>query len=463
MKLFSWESIRQLRELWRETTPPPEQMAQRLQTVERDVVLPVKACFILILIYNLFFSHWFDNVALPQTEVQRALQRFFFVYLAVNLVVAAVLLFYRKMPTVVVQRFIFASNFADGVYLAALVYMTGGVESPLYWLFLALIVRNAVSCPLATPQLILNFSSSLLYIAAGLVEWFVARSTSDVDDPRLASDDSQFPMETFLLRMFVLWLATAWGYAMQVLFEKHRRAVEEGQEYAVRQEQLRSAGRLAAKIAHQIKNPLGIINNAAYSMQRALQEGKPVNPQQIEIIREEIERADQTLTKLMGYSQLAEGRVERLAVADEIDNAIAQAVPPAAKYPVVVRRDVAPELPALLMQKAHLGEILVNLMQNAREAFVGGKGKLTVCARLEEDQSVIITIEDDGPGIPQSRVEKIFQAYYTTKEKGTGLGLSIVKHNIELYGGTVRVESELGKGTRFILQFPTRTIVRPQS
>lgn len=463
MKLISWESIRQLRELWRETTPPPEQMAQRLQTVERDVVLPVKACFILILIYNLFFSHWFDNVALPQTEVQRALQRFFFVYLAVNLVVAVVLLFYRKLPMVVVQRFIFASNFADGVYLAALVYMTGGVESALYWLFLALIVRNAVSCPLATPQLILNFSSSLLYSAAGLVEWFVARSTSDVDDPRLAGEDSQFPMETFLLRMFVLWLATAWGYAMQVLFEKHRRAVEEGQEYAVRQEQLRSAGRLAAKIAHQIKNPLGIINNAAYSVQRALQEGKPVNPQQIEIIREEIERADQTITKLMGYSQLAEGRVERLSVADEIDSALAQAVPVAAKYPVILRRDIAPELPALLMQKAHLGEILVNLIQNARESFVGGKGKISVRARLEEDQSVIITIEDDGPGIPQSRAEKIFHAYYTTKEKGTGLGLSIVKHNIELYGGTIRVESELGKGTRFILQFPTRTIVRPPS
>lgn len=463
MKLLSWENVRRLRELLRETAPPPEQMAQRLQTVERDMVLPVKACFILILIYNLFFSHWFDNVALPQTDAQRAVQRFFLVYLGVNLVVAAVLLFYRKLPTVVVQRFIFASNFADGVFLAVLVYMTGGVESVLYWLFLALILRNAVSCPLATPQLILNFSFSLLYLAAGLLFWFFASSTSDMDDTRVIGDDTgQFPIETLLLRMFVLWLATAWGYAMQVLFEKHRRAVEEGQEYAVRQEQLRSAGRLAAKIAHQIKNPLGIINNAAYSIQRALQEGKPVNPQQIEIIREEIERADQTITKLMGYSQLAEGRVERLIVADEIDSAIAQAVPPAAKYPVIVRREVAPDLPALLMQKAHLGEILVNLVQNAREAFVGGKGKITVAASTGEDQSVNITIEDDGPGIPKSRAEKIFQAYYTTKEKGTGLGLSIVKHNIELYGGTVRVESELGKGTRFILHFPTRTIVRPQ-
>ncbi len=465
MKLFRWENVRQLRELLRETAPPPDQMSLRLQTVERDVILPVKAAFILIVIYSLYFSSWFENVALPQTDVQKAVERFFPIYLLLNIAVAAVLLFFhRRMSAVAVQRFIFTSNFADGVFLAALVLMTNGVESVLYWLFLALIVRNAVSCPLAAPQLILNFSFSLLYLAAGLIYWLLARSITDVDELLLSGDDpAVFPLETLLLRLFVLWLAAAWGYAMQVLFEKHRRAVEEGQEYAVRQEQLRSAGRLAAKIAHQIKNPLGIINNAAYSIQRALQEGKPVNPQQVEIIREEIERADQTITKLMGYSQLAEGRVERLQVADELDSAIAQAVPLAAKYPVVVERDVAPDLPALLMQKAHLSETLVNLIQNARESFVGGKGKIRVSARANDDQSVVVTIADDGPGIPKSRVEKIFQAYYTTKEKGTGLGLAIVKHNIELYGGTIRVESELGKGTRFVLQFPTRTVVKPQS
>ena len=76
---------------------------------------------------------------------------------------------------------------------------------------------------------------------------------------------------------------------------------------------------------------------------------------------------------------------------------------------------------------------------------------------------MIITIEDDGPGIAKSKLDKIFQPYFTTKEKGTGLGLSIVKHNIELYGGTVQVESELGKGTRFVLEFPTRTITKPSS
>jgi signal transduction histidine kinase len=70
-------------------------------------------------------------------------------------------------------------------------------------------------------------------------------------------------------------------------------------------------------------------------------------------------------------------------------------------------------------------------------------------------------VRDNGPGVPPDKVERIFEAYFSTKEKGTGLGLSIVKHNAELYSGTVRLESELGKGSRFILTFPAKTVISP--
>jgi signal transduction histidine kinase len=162
----------------------------------------------------------------------------------------------------------------------------------------------------------------------------------------------------------------------------------------------------------------------------------------------------------MGYAQLAEGKVERLNVADEIDRAVDHAMPSAAKYPILVDKEYEAGLPVLMMQRGHLMEVLVNLIQNAREAIVG-RGQIRITARSDQDYVVIVTVADDGPGIPKAKLDKIFQPYFTTKEKGTGLGLSIVKHNIELYGGTVRVESELGKGTRFVLQFPTRTITKP--
>jgi signal transduction histidine kinase len=460
MKPSHWRGLQKLKDLLQETKPSSEEMAMRLQTVEHDVILPVKAVLVLILAYYLYFSSWFEDVPLPQSVGQQIIERFFLIYLIFNIAVATILLSSKKLLTSFVQRMIFTANFVDGLFLAALTYATGGFDSILYWLFLGLIVRNAVSCPRAAQQLVLNFSTCFCYLAAGGIEAVTTGWAKDFEDYGGIPEN---PAEPFLLRLCLLLLMTVCCYGVQVLFEKQRRATDEAREFAVRQEQLRSAGRLAAKIAHQIKNPLGIINNAAYSLQRSLQEGKPPNPQQLQIIREEIERADQTITQLMGYARLAEGRVEKLNVAEELDHAIEQAVPPAAKYPVFVEKDYASNLPALMMQRAHLSEIFVNLIQNAREALIG-KGRIQVTARSGENGPVVVTIADDGPGIPKSRLDKIFQPYFTTKEKGTGLGLSIVKHNTELYGGTVRVESELGKGTKFIVEFPTRTLMnKPQA
>ena len=456
MKPLRWSSFAPFLELLKETAPPSEQMALRLKSMERNVILPVKGVFVLIITYYLYFSIWFEDISLPQTIAQQTIERFFFIYLIINFGVAGTLILGQKVGALVMQRIIFTASFLDGLFLAALTFTTGGFDSILYWLFLGLIVRNAVSCPLAAPQLVLNFSASLCYLAAGLLDVGIAGNLADLQDSTGSQEGGA--AEPFLLRLFLLWLLSICCYGLQVLLEKQRRASEESQEFAVRQEQLRAAGRLAAKIAHQIKNPLGIINNAAYSLQRALQEGRP-HPQQIEIIREEVERADQTITKLMGYAQLAEGKVERLNVAEEIDRAIDHALPAAAKYPVIVRKECEANLPVLMMQRGHLSEVLVNLLQNAREAIVG-KGRIQITAKTDEQQAVLITIEDDGPGIPRLKLDKIFQPYFTTKEKGTGLGLSIVKNNIELYGGTVHAESELGKGTRFILLLPTRTITK---
>ena len=98
----------------------------------------------------------------------------------------------------------------------------------------------------------------------------------------------------------------------------------------------------------------------------------------------------------------------------------------------------------------------MNLLQNAREAL-GGTGTVTVTADCDREYTVKISVADTGPGIAPELVERIYEAYYTTKEKGTGLGLAIVKHNVELYGGRVLVESVLGKGAKFTLFFPAKT------
>ena len=111
------------------------------------------------------------------------------------------------------------------------------------------------------------------------------------------------------------------------------------------------------------------------------------------------------------------------------------------------------------MQKRHLSDVFVNLLQNAREAM-NGQGEIQVAAGYGKNDSITIQIADDGPGIPPDKITRIFEAYFTTRQKGTGLGLAIVKHNTEMYGGAVSVHSELGKGTRFTIEFPPRILMK---
>ena len=461
MRLQPRQTFQRLRGLLEEAAPSPEQMSFRLRSVERDIILPVKAVYLAILLYNFYFSRWFEEVSLPPSVAQYMIERFFLIYFLLNLAVSVILIFFNRFSAGLVQRVIFTSNFVDGLFLAALTFVTGGFDSILYWLFLGLIVRNALSSPLAVPQIILNLSVSFCYLLAGILDVIIQDEMLDFEEITRGGVP-QNPTEPFLLRLIVLWLMTACCYGVQVLFEKHRRAEEEAQEFAARQEKLHSAGRLAAQIAHQIKNPLGIINNAAFSLQRALQEGKGGGWQQIQIIREEVERSDQIITKLMGYAQLAEGKVEKLSLPEELHRSVQQVFPPEAAYETKVDVDCAEHLPSLLMQRGHLTEILVNILLNAREALQG-RGQLRVTASHAPNHSISIRFQDNGPGVPKDRQEKIFDPYYSTKEKGTGLGLSIVKHNVEIYGGTVTVESELGHGAAFVVTLPTRTFMKLHS
>ena len=363
----------------------------------------------------------------------------------------------------------------DVFLMTGLAFIVDGFDSPLYWVFPVLILHNALAIPLALPQILLNLLVTLGYVAGGVLDQTLI-SGDKISMPPVATFFGKILHQKLLIgdpgaetrtenpyeRILVLVIWAACCYGIQVLFEKQKRAEAEATEFAVRQERLRTARRLAAEIAHKIKNPLGIITNAAFCLQRAVNGGEFAVEEQVKIIREEVSRADQILTVLMGYAQLAEGRVERLEVAAEVDDALLQVFPPAAKYDVRIKRYYSSDLPAIHMQKQHLSSILVNLLQNAREAL-DGHGEIEVATRYGAQDSIIITIADNGPGIAPDKMDKIFEAYFTTRAKGTGLGLAIVKHNSEMYGGVVRVQSEPGKGTRFTLEFPPRILMRINS
>jgi len=442
--------------------PAPEaaHTLRRIEIVERNLLLPVKCGGIAMLLYSFAFTSWFGTVFSALNVAVDYVQYFIGIYVAVNVAVGVILVNLRRVPLPLLQWTVFFVSLVDGVFVGALVLVSGGYDSILYWLFVVFIMRNAASVPAALPQLVLNFCISLCYVLAGVLEVAMIHNVAEnlSDKTRLALDMElrENSIEQFLSRIVALWLMAACCYGIQVLLEKQRLALEEAREFWLREGQLRSAGRLAAEITHQIKNPLAIINTAAYSLRRALGDARADGVRQVEIIQEEVERSDRIITQLMGYAKLAEGHVERLDVTAELDEAIKQVFPRGADYATRIQRDYGGHFPPLLMQRSHLSEVLINLLQNAREA-TGGAGHISVRARSHPDRSVEIEIADDGPGIPPDKVERIFEPYYTTKSKGTGLGLAIVRHNVELYAGKVRLESALGKGARFTLVFPAKT------
>jgi signal transduction histidine kinase len=454
------QTFHHLRELLRPPPIDPARQLFRLKSVERDIILPIKALYLIILIYYFYLTPWYGE-SLTALQIAEAItQTFFAIYLAVNAAVALFLLRSRRLSLVWGQRVVFVMSVVDAFFLAAITMVTGGFDSVLYWLFAGLIIRNAVNFPVARVQIILNVTTILSFVMAGVLD--IVSTNYDIaqidEELRRAYGLREAEAEPFVLRIAVLVFLMASCYGLQVLFDKARHAEEEARESAARQDQLRAAGRLAAEIAHQVKNPLGIINNAAFALQRSVAAGKPIPLQQLDIIREEVERSDRIITELMGYAQLAEGTVERLNVTAELNRSLNKVFPPGMYRTIQIRTDYAENLPPLLMQRKHFSEIVVNLLQNAREALAQG-GTIEVCAETH-NQTVYIMISDDGPGIPPEKMQKIFEPYFSTKAHGTGLGLAIVRHNTEIYAGKVRVESELGHGARFILELPTRTFMK---
>ena len=440
--------------------PDPARQFRRIVTVERNIVLPVKAVFIAIIWYSFDIGPWFGTLASTLEVMVETVQYIFWFYILTSVIVALILAAAERLPLAVLQWTVVADGLVDGLLVAGLAVISGGLDSIMFWLFVALIICNAASIPAGFSQLILNFATSLCYALVGVLDVSVVSNLDDTTLRTLDISTHEDLGQPFVLRLVVLALTTLCCYGAQILLERQRLAVEEAGEFAAREGQLHSAGRLAAEFAHQIKNPLAIISNSAHTLQRALRENKATAAQQIEIIEEEVARADKVITQIMGYAQLSEGRVEKLNVTEEIERAIAQVFPAAIPVKIKVHRAYAPPFPPLLMQRGHLAEILANLLQNARDAL-GDAGNIFVTAGCRRDLAVEVSVRDDGPGIPPEKISHIFEPYYTTKEKGSGLGLSIVKNNIELYSGTVRLESELGKGAKFTVVFPAKALPRP--
>lgn len=428
------------------------QQLRRIRSMERNIGLPVRTGLILLVGWYVFFSRAFIEAASTSEVVLEWVRWLLVTYIAINLIASVALVFMRRLGWGLMRWVVFAICMMDGFFLASVHLAVGGRDSATFWVFGAVIVRNALSVPVATLQFILNASVCAFYVASVAAQRLMAET--EPEDPETYAPDAD-NAELIVIRVALLALLSACCYGVQVLYERNLRALAQSREQQARQGQLNTAGRMAAGIAHQIKNPLAIINNAAFNLQRSALGKEPGTARQLEIIREEVDRADGVITRIMGYAELSEARVEPVNPREVVEAALAQVFPVGLETGVRVERQLAGDAPTMFLQRRHLEEALVNLLQNAREA-VGDCGTLRVILRRRGEDWVEFVVEDDGPGVPPELRTRVFEPYFTTKPKGSGLGLAIVQHNCELYGGQARVESPLGKGARFVLELPAK-------
>ena len=232
-----------------------------------------------------------------------------------------------------------------------------------------------------------------------------------------------------------------------VLIEKVR--FEENR--AAQMEKLAALGRLTAGIAHEFRNPLNIISTSAQTILR--------NPKNIDVLKEtakfildETDRLGRTVDSFLQFAKPHSPVWEKVHLEQLIDDAIRSLHSKIAENKINIIKEVSPSLGKIVTSPDHLKHCLENLAMNSIEAS-GINGTIMMRARVKNETSIIIEIQDNGPGIPVEHHKKVFDPFFTTKKTGTGLGLSIVYMMIQSIRGSVTFSSDTS-GTVFIIELP---------
>jgi len=229
--------------------------------------------------------------------------------------------------------------------------------------------------------------------------------------------------------------------------------LREAQDRIVRSEKLAAIGQLASSVAHELRNPLGVIKNAIYYL-NMLELGKdnPDIKENLEIISVEIENSDKVISDLLEFS-----RIKKPALNPEEINLIIKETLNRVKAPANIKvvAELGENLPQIQVDALQLQQVFYNLASNAIQAMEK-VGTLTVSSYVTHDETIAIAFIDTGCGIPKENLQKIFEPLFSTNAKGTGLGLSVVASLVESHGGKIEIESEAGKGSTFTVKLPIK-------
>jgi len=217
---------------------------------------------------------------------------------------------------------------------------------------------------------------------------------------------------------------------------------------------LESIGRLAAGVAHEVKNPLMTLTMVADYLAQVIPASEPDAPTMLQDMRDAIQRANRVISELLEFSRPGELTLNPEDFHTIVDRALSLVKLELARHHIDVVRQFGAALPALPMDKNKIEQVLVNIFMNAIQAMSQG-GTLTIrtsaaLAGQTGSPALVAEIDDTGPGIPEAYVTKVFDPFFTTKPtgQGTGLGLSVAQQIVQLHGGTIELRNRAEGGAR---------------
>jgi signal transduction histidine kinase len=243
--------------------------------------------------------------------------------------------------------------------------------------------------------------------------------------------------------------------------EETNRQLRRAEAHARRAERLAALGQLSAGLAHEIRNPLGVIKGSADMLSRKVAGSEPLVAELAGYISSEVNRLNALVVRFLDFARPSKLELRPERISEIVDRALEAATASFPDAGVNVERRYAPNLPEIPADAQLLEQVFVNLITNAFQAMQGQAGSPEKFLRIaiesevsNGEPGVAVLVEDTGPGVPPELREQIFNPFFTSKKDGVGLGLSIVAKIVDDHRGTIRLEENTPRGARFHLFFP---------
>ncbi|MGA8366654.1 MAG: two-component system sensor histidine kinase NtrB [Candidatus Acidiferrales bacterium] len=340
----------------------------------------------------------------------------------------------------------------------------------IYWpvYYLPIVTAATYLGPLGT--LLMTFVAGLAYAAWLIPVWWSGYPITPENYSILAIRILFLFLAAMLVNRFALEnrRQIRQSQALSDTLEETNRQLQRAEAEARRSERLAALGQLSAGLAHEIRNPLGVIKGSAEMLSQKLRDSQPLESELAGYISSEVNRLNALVARFLDFARPQNLDLHPQKISEIVDRALASAQTQSPHPGVQIERRYAADLPPVLADEQLCELVFANLILNAFQAMNANDGLLRLSISPESSHGtagVAVTVEDTGPGVPAAIREQIFNPFFTSKKDGVGLGLAIVAKIVDDHRGWIRLENDSAPGARFrvFLPAPPRPAPMPQS